>query len=111
MATQPPAGQVYWGCKVPGGKVVRCDDLPLSVYADIAEQTGIHWHTLLNAPLRHEKAGQLLYEAACRSVGVEPKELSVREFADAFDLVEDDLPTVFEDGIPDPKADVPATTG
>jgi hypothetical protein len=36
--------------------------------------------------------------------------LSVREFADIFELVEDDMPVEFSDGIPDPKADGPATT-
>lgn len=110
MTTQPPK-PVYWGCNVPGGKVVRCDDLPLDVFADIAEQTGIHWHTLLNAPLRHEKAGYLLYVACCKQAGVEPEQLSIRQFADAFDLVEDDVPVEFIDGIPAPKADAPATTG
>jgi len=102
---------VYWGCTVPGGTVVRCDDLPLEVYADIAEQTGVHWHTLLNAPLRQEKAGHMLYLAACKHAGVEPVKLSIAQFADLFELVEEDLPTTFTDGIPDPKADGPVTTG
>ncbi len=110
MSDNRPPASVYWACRLPDGRQVRCDDLPLEVYANIADKTGIHWHQLLNAPLRQERAGLMLYQAACESVGVTPKALSVREFADAFDLVEDDLPTEFTEGIPDPKADGPATT-
>ena len=110
MSDNRPTTSVYWACRVPDGRLVRCDDLPLEVYANIADKTGIHWHQLLNAPIRQERAGELLYRAACESVQVPPKALSVREFADVFELVEDDLPVEFTDGIPDPKADGPATT-
>jgi hypothetical protein len=105
-----PTSSVYWACRMPDGQLVRCDDLPLEVYATIADKTGIHWHQLLNAPIRQERAGELLYRAACESVQQTPKALSVREFADIFELVEDDMPVEFSDGIPDPKADGPATT-
>lgn len=110
MSDNRPTASVYWACRVPDGRLVRCDDLPLEVYADIAEKTGVHWHQLLNAPLRQERAGELLYKAACASVQLLPAVLKLRDFADLFELIEDDVPDEFTDGIPDPKADGPATT-
>ena len=100
----------YWACVVAPDVKVRVDDLPVSMFADINERTGINWWNLINAPLRSEKAGMELYKACCRHAGIEPKaDMSIREWSDLFILVEDDLPTQFTDGIPtDPKE--PVTT-
>ena len=107
---KPPTTARVWVCKIAPKTTVRCEDLPLEVYASIFEQTGIHWFELMNAPLRYEKAGRLLYEACCSHAGVEAKSLTLRDFADLYELAEDDKPSMFEDGIPDPNADAPATT-
>ena len=113
-ARKPPAAAVAksWVCTTPSGRQVRVEHLPLEAYERIFDATGIHWFEVSGAPLRHEKAGRLLYGECCLSVGDEPAPLTLRGFVDAFDaLPEDDLPDTFTDGVPDPKADGPATTG
>jgi hypothetical protein len=92
----------YWACNVAFGVKVRVDDLPVSVFADINERTGTNWWNLMNAPLRSEKAGMELYKACCRHVGVEAKpDMPIREWTGLFELVDDDLPSMFTDGMPD----------
>ena len=106
------ANTAHWSVTVPGGKAVRCDDLPLDVWIAIAKDTGKHWHEILRGPLLDEAVALALYRACCTHAGVtDPPALSLREMIDAYDLVGDDLPTMFEDGIPSPKADEPATIG
>ena len=107
---QPPTKK-YWGCKVPSGKIVRVEDLPMSVFADIHARTAVPWYRVVDAPANDAKAGIAVYEACCAHVGEQPVELTAAQFIATFDVVDDDLPDTYVDGIPDPKADARATTG
>lgn len=95
----------------PAGQV-ELQDLPLEVLDDIEEKSGQRWPTILAAPATTARAARVIYEAACRHVGCEPEKLTARTILDGrlFVQVDDDLPTLFEDGMPDPKAEDEAPT-
>jgi hypothetical protein len=63
---------------------------------------------LLTAPGWNAKSIRLIYAAACAHDGSEPKPLTPRDLLDddaaVIVEVDDDLPTSYTDGMPDPKA-------
>ena len=92
--------------RTPGGKV-RIDELPLEVLDEVERERGVRWPTLIAAPASSAAAALALYKHACKYKGADPEQLTARKILDGgiFEQVEDDLPTVFEDGAPDPKAE------
>lgn len=86
----------------PGGQV-QLMDLPLEVLDKLEEETGRRWSQLLVAPGWNAKSVMALYNAACAHIGCEPEPLTPRKVVDGaglFEEVPDDLPTVYEDGLP-----------
>lgn len=102
---------VRFGIKTPDGQVIRLDDLPVEVLQGIAEDAGLEsWFDVYVQPARYGKAAEALYRHACGLVGCEPLPFTVAVLNDALEVVEDDLPTMWEDGEVDPpEADAPTT--
>ena len=90
----------------PGGQV-RLADLPLDVLAKMEKESGVQWLRLVLAPATTALSASVVYRACCEHLGVEPEELTARRIieGDIFTEGDDDLPTMFEDGAPAPKAE------
>lgn len=92
---------------------VRLMDLPLEAWEPIEKATGRQWLQLLSSPAATARSAIGVYEAACAHVEAQPETLTpARLVADPpiFEQVPDDLPEVFEGGIPKSEDD-PETTG
>jgi hypothetical protein len=90
------------------GARLDVEDIPLEVYAAIKDQTGLEWWDVIANPMRHSKAGELLFCAAAKQAGVEcPEKVTVRALLAGFTVDESvtNLPEEYTDGIPDPKAE------
>lgn len=100
-----------FACTTPTGKVVRLDDLPIEDIQRIADECGLEsWFDLYLQPARFGKATIALYRFCCEHVGDAPADpVTPKVILSAFEPVEDDLPTMYEDGIPDPNQDGPTT--
>jgi hypothetical protein len=95
------------------GARLDVEDVPLEVYAEIKDKTGLEWWQVVSNPMRHAKAGELLAKACAGISGVDIGVVTPKTLVAAFTVDEDakTMPDEFTDGIPDPKAgDVPATT-
>jgi len=93
--------------KTPDGEV-RLVDLSFNELADLEAASKQRWPVLLSSPAITAQSAQAVYEAACKKVDVEPEELTPARLItdDIFYEVEDDKPTLYEDGgLPDPKAE------
>jgi hypothetical protein len=93
---------------------VRLVDLPLEVLDTLEQETDRKWHELLLSPLYTAKSATAIYRAACAQNGSEPKSLTPAMLLgddSIFELVPDDLPEVYEDGLPAGKAEEPSTSG
>lgn len=89
FAVNTPAGQV------------RLEDLPLEVLEDVEAQTGQDWPTMIFAPASSAKVANALYKAVCAHRGCEPEQLTPKSLLNGlYEKVDDDVPTLFEDGIP-----------
>ncbi len=86
----------------PDGGQVRLEDLPLSVLSKMERESEVRWPILLAAPASSALSALTVYRVACEHVGAEPAELTARDVltGDIFAEVDDDLPTLFEDGAP-----------
>ena len=92
---------------------VRLMDLPLETFAVIEQETGLRWVDVIVAPASTAKTAMVVYRLACEHVGAEVKQLTPQMLvADPpiFEQVEDDLPEVYEGGVPKSEVD-PETTG
>ena len=102
--------RTVWTCKV-GSTTVRLEDIPARKLADLETQLNTSWLTLVGRPLGEVSHAIAMYEKCCELAGVTPEELSTRQLLDAFELVDDDRPDIYEAGLPHPKADAPMTAG
>lgn len=76
-------------------------DLPVGVIAEIAKKNDQSWVIVQAAPLLDLFIANDVFEAMCNKWGVDiPKDMTARELTGYFVQVDDDLPEVFEDGIP-----------
>jgi hypothetical protein len=96
-------------------KRLDIEDLPLAKYAAIHEATGKHWWQVSSShPATDERVAALLVEACCDVLGIEPvPTLTPKTVVSLFTVdTAENLPTTYQDGIPDPKATEPdpATT-
>ncbi len=95
-------------------QTIDLDDVPLHIYAEIEKTTEVPWWRLTAAPQLSADAGQLLAQKCAELVGVKlPNPLTPRVIVQLFQKVdEENRPTEYDDGIPDPKAkgSEPATT-
>lgn len=86
-------------------QTVDIDDIPLAVYGEIQNQTGIAWYELTTSPVRHAIAGEMLAKECAKVAGVDLPPLTPRLLVEVFEVVsESNTPTEFDDGMPDPKA-------
>lgn len=98
-----------WACKV-GGKSIRLDDIEIGVIGEIARTVEMDWITLVNVPCLDERAGRALVVKCAELLEVSPPEkFTARTLLDSFETVEDDLPELFEDGVPTEGAGEKAT--
>ena len=97
--------------KVPGGVQVSLTDLPLDQLELIEEETDTRWPVVLGSPAASMKIARVTYRVVCEFAGVEPETLTARNLldGDVFENVDDDLPVVFEDGIPKVEAVTPTS--
>ena len=90
--------------RTPSGKLVRLQtDLPAGVVIDIAAKHDLSWAVVVNNPLFTGSGAVALdvYTAACAQIGdTVPDPLPMQKLYDAFDLVADDAPEMFDDGTP-----------
>lgn len=91
-----------WAYKVPGGDVVRIDDIAIEDLQRIADENGVEsWFDIWLQPARYGKAAVALYRHACGIAGVDPVDpVKPRDLLDSLDRVADDLPTMWENGHP-----------
>lgn len=82
---------------------VRLMDLPLDVFCRIEDETGLRYVDVLLGPASTAKTATVVYRIACERTESEPEELTpAMLIADppVFQLVDDDLPEVYEGGLP-----------
>lgn len=92
---------------------VRLMDLPLDVFCRIEEETGLRYVDVLLGPASTAKTATVVYRLACETTDSEPETLTpAMLIADppVFQLVDDDLPDVYEGGLPKSE-DAQVTTG
>jgi len=96
----------------PGGQV-RLMDLPLDAFCRIEEETDKRWIDVIVAPAMSAKCALAVYRIACEHAGAVPEELTPQRLIGdppIFEMVDDDLPEVYEGGVPKSEGD-PETTG
>jgi hypothetical protein len=103
--------RTVWVCKVSPDKTVRLEDIPARQLGDLETRLKVSWLDLVVRPLGESQYAVAMYEKCCELAGVEPRDLTVREIIDAFELVDDDRPEMYVGGLPDPKADEAVTSG
>jgi hypothetical protein len=109
-AVDPDAPKVF-AFKVPGGRTVVIERLPLGDLTAIATAHDVAWSQLLSAQSLlyiNGAAVEALYRKCCEVAGVEaPESINARVLIDAIDFVPDDSPDWFEDGLPKTAAPKP----
>jgi hypothetical protein len=97
-----------WGVNTPGGQV-RLSDLTLEEAIELEEQTDTEWWSICAHPFRRASIAQASYRAACTHIGCEPELLRLNDLVEGkiFVQVEDDLPEVYEEGIPKAEEEAP----
>lgn len=106
------------GCKI-GETTIRFDDLTPQAWMEIERSCKSDWSTVYVAPMS-DLAGAVAVVCECVKVA-EPGEgepmaralaltATLGKMAELWVDVDDDLPTQFTDGVPDPKADGDSTT-
>lgn len=88
-----------WACNTPGGQV-RLADLTLEALADLEKKCGAEWYRIVARPRSSAGNAIHIYAACCAAAGCEPETVTARKLMDVFELVDEDLPTMFEAGIP-----------
>lgn len=88
-----------WAVNTPKGQV-RLGDLSLDQLCDLEEATGDEWWNIAAHPFRKARTARIVYRTACEHIGCEPDALTLRTLVDTFEQVEEDVPNVYEAGIP-----------
>lgn len=110
---EPPEVPQVWAVTVEG-KTIAVFALPIEDIDEIAKRHNVSWMRIVDRPLEDLKVCQELVMVAAKKLGVAmPLLPSVKSLYDLVDLVPEDLPTSFVDGIPKSSAatDNPETTG
>ena len=103
--------RTVWTCKVRDDRVVRLEDIPARQLGELEARFSVTWLDLVVRPLADSQHAIAMYEKCCALASVEPRELTVRELVDIFELVDDDRPEMYVGGLPDPKAAEAVTAG
>jgi hypothetical protein len=109
----PDDRRTVWTCRVDETHTVRLEDIPIEQLDPLENECGESWYLMVNAPLvRKPRTLLAIYRMCCELAGVEPAELpTAGEITAMFDLVDDDRPTMYSGGLPDPKAEDRTTVG
>lgn len=99
-----------WAVATPKGQV-RIADLPLAVVVQLEGDTELEWWRIAAHPIQTARVANYVYAACCEFKGCAPAELTMRDLLEGtFETVEEDLPTLYEGGIPK-SADEAPTSG
>lgn len=103
-----PAENQEWACNTPEGQV-RLADLTLDALADLEKQCGTEWWRIVSRPRHSAQNARHIYAACCDLAGCKPDTVTARSLLDVFELVAEDMPDMYEGGIP--KAGEAPTSG
>lgn len=108
--TEPADGQpTEWAVNTPEGQV-RIADLTFEALEGVEAHCGEPWYAVVAHPYRTAKGAVAIYAAACASNGSTPEPITPRMIDTLFVKVAEDLPEMFEAGIPKAGAAV-STSG
>ena len=96
-----------WACNTPEGQV-RLADLTLESLANLEKSCGTEWWRIVARPRSSAANAVHIYAACCELAGCEPNTLTARDLITVFETVPEDLPDMYEGGIP--KAEGEAST-
>ena len=95
-----------WAVTTPKGQV-RIADLPLTAVVTLESDCDLEWWRIAAHPIQTARVASYVYAACCAHAGATPADLTMRNLLEGtFETVEEDLPTLYEGGIP--KADLEA---
>ena len=101
-----------WICKVTPDQQVRLEDIPIEEWTPLEKQLSESWLTMIAAPLRTSEMTLAVYHLCCRFIGATPESgMAAGKILAMFELVDDDRPDYWSNGLPDPKADELTTAG
>ena len=91
------------------GKRMDIEDLPLEEYVKIAEVTGMQWWQITTShPATNAAVAGMMVVACAKHLGIETPVLTPKTVVTLFEVEQaESVPTVYNDGIPDPKAQAP----
>ena len=98
-----------WAVVTPKGQV-RLGDLTLDALVQLEADCEEEYWRILAHPFRTAKSAKFIYAAACTHVDAEPVQLTVRTLPDVFVQVPEDLPDVYQGGLPKAEGE-PQTSG
>jgi hypothetical protein len=109
----PEDRRTVWTCRVDASHTVRLEDIPIEQLDPLQQECEETWFSMVITPLARRPATILaLYRKCCEVAGVEPRPVvTAREAIEMFDLTDDDRPTMYSGGLPDPKAEDRTTVG
>lgn len=94
------------------GKTMHIGSLSPEEIDQIATRCDVNWLILFERPLTSIRVAKELVDVAAKHLGVAvPVLATARELYDAFDMVDDDLPAEYADGIPKEAPAATETTG
>lgn len=100
---------VEWACNTPGGQV-RLADLTLEALAQLETQCGGEpWWRIVARPRNKAQNAIHIYAACCELAGCEPEPVTARSLMTVFETVPEDLPDMYEGGIPKAGAVAPTS--
>jgi hypothetical protein len=102
-----------WAVTTPTKGQVRIADLPLGVVVQLEGDTELEWWRIAAHPIQTARVASYVYAACCAHVGDTPADLTMRDLLEGtFETVEEDMPTLYEGGIPKAASeDVAPTPG
>ena len=82
------------------------EDMPLDRWITVQEQTGKQWHEVLSGQILGDaKVATVVVAQAAAHLGIEAPRLTIKTMVDVLVWEqEENLPSEYADGIPDPKA-------
>ena len=99
-----------WAVTTPKGQV-RIADLPLTAVVTLEADCGMEWWRIAAHPIQTAKVANYVYAACCEHAGATPADLTMRDLLEGtFETVEEDLPTLYEGGIPKAGSEAGAVT-
>jgi hypothetical protein len=99
-----------WAVTTPKGQV-RIADLPLTAVVTLESDCELEWWRIAAHPIQTARVASYVYAACCAHAGATPADLTMRDLLEGtFETVEEDLPTLYEGGIPKAGSEAGAVT-